>query len=122
MMTYSWTIRLSSAGPRRPEVIDIALLRTEPDLVRHICQANGCDVDKLISLDSELRRVGNPVPADAARGHDAIGTRLGIFDMACGAEVAGSGFYYWKGDGARLAWAMFSYTQDFLVGRGSAGK
>ena len=175
-------------------MIDIALLRTDPDLVKQVCQAKGSDVDvdKLISLDAELRRtqnrmetlraeqkklgkgadidaaralkdelrdatervralqeerdelwvrvpnlfaedtppgeddeanvelrrVGTPVPADQARGHDAIGTRLGIFDMARGAEVAGSGYYYWKGDGARLAWAMFTYTQDFLVGRG----
>jgi len=175
-------------------VIDIALLRTDPDLVRHVCRAKGADVDvdKLISLDSdlrttqvrmeklraeqkklgkgvdieaaralkeqlreatvqfrvleterdglwvrvpnlfaddtplgeddednvELRRVGDPVPADEARSHEMIGARLGIFDMARGAEVAGSGFYYWKGDGARLAWAMFTYVQDFLVSRG----
>jgi len=175
-------------------VIDIALLRTDPNLVRHVCRAKGSDVDvdKLIRLDSELRttqirmeklraeqktlgkdadiaaaralkeqlreateqfrvleterddlwvrvpnvfaddtppgdddednvelrRVGDPVAAGEARSHDVIGSRLGIFDMARGAEVAGSGFYYWKGDGARLAWAMFSYTQDFLVGRG----
>ncbi|MBI1757628.1 MAG: serine--tRNA ligase [Actinobacteria bacterium] len=175
-------------------MIDIALLRTAPELVRHVCHAKGSDVDvdKLISLDSELRstqvhaeklradqknpslrtdieaaralkaelqratdklrtlqeerdalwvrvpnlfpddtppgdddednvelrRVGDPVPADEARAHDTIGSRLGIFDMARGAEVAGSGFYYWKGDGARLAWAIFSYAQDFLVGRG----
>ncbi len=177
-------------------MIDIALLRTEPDLVRETCRAKGSDVDvdRLVYLDSELRhtqvhaeklradqkrlgkssnieaaralkaelqvatdkvralqderdalwirvpnlfaedtppgeddednielrRVGDPVPADESRAHEAIGTRLRIFDMARGAEVAGSGFYYWKGDGARLAWAMFSYTQDFLLGRGFA--
>lgn len=175
-------------------MIDIALLRTEPDLVRQVCRAKGSDVDvdKLIDLDSELRhtrvraeqlraeqkrlgkganieaaralkaelqqttdkvravqekrdalwvrvpnlfaadtpvgegdednvelcRVGEPVPADQNRAHDTIGARLGIFDMARGAEVAGSGFYYWKGDGARLAWAIFSYAQDLLVKRG----
>jgi len=38
--------------------------------------------------------------------------------MARAADVAGAGFYYWRGDGARLAWAMFSYAQDMLVKRG----
>lgn len=175
-------------------MIDIALLRTEPELVRQICLAKGSDVDvdRLIQLDAdlrrtqvhaeslraqqkrlgrgadisaarelktqlqeaadqvralqeerdalwvlvpnlfapdtprgedeegnvELRRVGETIPADEARAHDTIGARLGIFDMARGAEVAGAGFYYWKGDGARLAWAMFSYAQDLLVSRG----
>ncbi|GAA2001236.1 serine--tRNA ligase [Catenulispora subtropica] len=66
----------------------------------------------------ELRREGNPVPADEERAHDKIGEQLGIFDMARGAEVAGAGFYYWRGDGARLAWAIFSYAQDLLGGRG----
>lgn len=66
----------------------------------------------------ELRREGTPVPADEARAHDKIGEQLGIFDMARGAEVAGAGFYYWRGDGARLAWAIFSYAQDLLIKNG----
>nr|WP_238598525.1 serine--tRNA ligase [Saccharothrix sp. ALI-22-I] len=67
----------------------------------------------------ELRRVGNPVEPDEARAHEAVANRLGgIFDLARGAAVAGSGFYYWRGAGARLAWAVFSYTQDLLVQRG----
>lgn len=175
-------------------MIDLALLRNDPDLVRRICEAKGSDVDvdRLIDLDAELRnaqveaetlranqkklgrgadiesartlkaevqkasdhvralqeqrdalwvqvpnvfpddtppgeseadnvelrRVGDPIPANEARSHDVVGTRLGIFDMERGAVVAGSGFYYWRGDGARLAWAMFSYAQDLLVRRG----
>jgi len=174
-------------------VIDIALLRSNPDLVKHIVQSKGSDVDvdRLSSLDSdaraaqtkveelrarqkqlskgdidearelkvqlqdateharvlkdqrdelwvrvpnifaedtplgdddeanvELRRVGEHVPASDDRAHDLIGKRLGIFDLARGAEVAGNGFYYWRGDGARLAWAVFSYAQDLLADRG----
>ncbi|MBE1875728.1 serine--tRNA ligase [Myceligenerans pegani] len=177
-------------------MIDITLLRTDPDRVRRTVEAkeSDVDVDGLISLDSEmratqvqmetlraeqkklgkgadidkaralkqdlknaterfrelekardelwvrlpnlfaedtplghsdednveLRAFGTPVPADENRSHDIIGERLGIFDMARGAEVAGNGFYYWKGDGARLAWAVFTYVQDFLVKRGFA--
>lgn len=175
-------------------MIDINLVRTNPDVVRQACRAKGSDVDveRLIEVDAELRRTqlhmeelrhqqkdvgrdtpietarklkeelrdateqvrllqeerdalwvwvpnlvaedtpvgdddegnvelrreGETVPADEARAHDKIGDRLGIFDMARGAEVAGSGFYYWKGDGARLAWAIFSYAQNLLHGRG----
>jgi seryl-tRNA synthetase len=175
-------------------VIDIALVRTNPDLVRQTCLAKGSDIDveRLIFVDSELRRMtvhmedlrnrqkkqgrdtdidaaralkeelkdateqvrllqeerdalwvlvpnlvaedtpageddegnvelrreGDTVPADESKAHDKIGERLRIFDMTRGAEVAGSGFYYWRGDGARLAWAIFSYAQDLLGNRG----
>ncbi|HCT76729.1 MAG TPA: serine--tRNA ligase [Micromonosporaceae bacterium] len=175
-------------------MIDIALMRTNPDLVRQTCLAKGSDIDveRLIFVDSELRRMtvhmedlrskqkkqgrdteievaralkeelkeateqvrllqeerdalwvlvpnlvaedtpagdddegnvelrreGDTVPADENRSHDKIGERLRIFDMTRGAEVAGSGFYYWRGDGARLAWAIFSFAQDLLGGRG----
>lgn len=175
-------------------MIDIALVRTNPDLVRQTCLAKGSDIDveRLIFVDSELRRMtvhmedlrgkqkkqgrdtdidaaralkeelkeateqvrllqeerdalwvlvpnlvaedtpageddegnvelrreGDTVPADENRSHDKIGERLRIFDMTRGAEVAGSGFYYWRGDGARLAWAIFSYAQDLLGNRG----
>jgi seryl-tRNA synthetase len=175
-------------------VIDIALLRTDPDLVRRTARAKGSDVDvdRLIGVDAELRqeqvraeelrsrqkklgkgtdieaarelksrlqaanervcelqaerdelwvrvpnifpedtpvgdddegnvelrRVGAAEPTDEARAHEVIGERLGIFDLRRAAEVSGSGFYYWKGDGARLAWAMFSYVQDLLTQRG----
>ncbi|MEV6973434.1 serine--tRNA ligase [Kitasatospora sp. NPDC093806] len=175
-------------------MIDIALLRTDPDLVRRTARAKGSDVDidRLIGADAELRkeqtraedlrsqqkklgkgadieaarelksrlqiandrvrdlqaerdelwvrvpnifpddtpsgeddegnvelrRVGAPHPSDEARAHEVIGERLGIFDLKRAAEVSGSGFYFWRGDGARLAWAMFSYVQDLLVQRG----
>ncbi|MFF4339318.1 serine--tRNA ligase [Kitasatospora sp. NPDC001540] len=175
-------------------MIDIALLRTDPDLVRRTARAKSSDVDvdRLIAVDAELRqeqtraeelrsqqkklgkgadieaarelknrvqaandrvrdlqaerdelwvrvpnifpddtpvgdddegnvelrRVGAAEPTDEARAHEVIGERLGIFDLKRAAEVSGSGFYYWKGDGARLAWAMFSYVQDLLVQRG----
>ncbi|MPZ65607.1 MAG: serine--tRNA ligase [Pseudonocardiaceae bacterium] len=66
----------------------------------------------------ELRREGVPVAADEARYHDTVGANLGVLDLARGAEVAGSGFYYWRGDGTRLAWAVFSHAQNVLHARG----
>lgn len=175
-------------------MIDIALVRTDPDLVRQTVRAKGSDVDveRLIAVDDEVRRLtthteglrarqkrftrdtprdvakalkeelvaaagqlrlieeerdalwarvpnlvagdtpggdddsgnvelrreGDPTPADEGRSHERIGERLRIFDLVRGAEIAGSGFYYWRGDGARLAWAIFSYAQDLLGSRG----
>lgn len=50
--------------------------------------------------------------------HEVIGRRLGIIDEERGARVAGSGFSYWIGDGARLAWGLFSLALDYLAQRG----
>lgn len=65
----------------------------------------------------ELRRWGHPRPAGVP-AHEEIGRKLGILDLERGATVAASGFYYWRGDGARLAWAVFSFALDLLQRRG----
>ncbi len=50
--------------------------------------------------------------------HEALGERLGIIDTVRGAKVAQSGFYYWAGQGAQLASALFFWAQRELIGRG----
>jgi seryl-tRNA synthetase len=50
--------------------------------------------------------------------HDEIGEQLGIIDTSRGSKVAQSGFYYWCGQGAQLASALFFWTQQELVKRG----
>ncbi|GHT99214.1 serine--tRNA ligase [Alphaproteobacteria bacterium] len=50
--------------------------------------------------------------------HDELGNNLGILDTKRAAKVAGSGFYYWVGDGARLQNAAFQYVEDLLINRG----
>lgn len=176
-------------------MIDIRLLRTDPDMIRDLCRRRKCDVnvDRLIEVDSDLRtttaelenlrherkglkgpqdreraselktriseledklrslqaerddmwvRLPNLLAPDTPEGkddsdnieiarwgevprfdfepkmHDVLGQELGILDLERGANVAGAGFYYWKGDGARLAWALFSFATDFLARRG----
>lgn len=181
-------------------MIDINLLRTQPDLIRDLCQRReaNVDVDRLIALDQELRqelgkletlrhdqkkaseqvrtrpelreeanrlkeqireleemvrrleadrnelwsRLPNLLAPDTPQGkddaenlelkrwgtmpsfdfevkaHESLGMQLGMLDLERGAKVSGSGFYYWKGDGARLAWAIFSMALDFLSQRG----
>ena len=69
--------------------------------------------------NQELRQVGaKPAFAFKALDHQAIGEKLGIIDTARGAKVAQAGFYYWRGQGAQLAAAMFFWAQQTLVKRG----
>jgi seryl-tRNA synthetase len=67
----------------------------------------------------EIRRWGEqPRFSFKPREHDELGRLLGIIDSEAGAKVAGTSFYYWKGDGARLVWALFHFAWDYLVGKG----
>lgn len=176
-------------------MIDIKLVRTQPDAVREICRRRGSnvDVDRLVELDVKLRRLSaerdslrnerkslagpqdreraadlkarlSAIEASAAavqaerdhlwaflpnllapdtpdgtsdadnvelrrwgetpvyefqpKTHEVIGAGLGVLDLPRGAKVASSGFYYWKGDGARLAWGVFDLALRFLGDRG----
>jgi seryl-tRNA synthetase len=67
----------------------------------------------------ELRKVGTIREFDfPVRDHQELGEMHDILDIARGAKVAGTGFYYWKGKGAMLAQALYFYVQQFLVKRG----
>jgi len=181
-------------------MIDIKLVRTQPDMIRDLCKRRGSDVDvdRLISVDQELRenkaklealrhdqkkltelahkqaelreesskiktqirdlekivrdieaerdelwaRLPNLLASDTPDGkddadnvqiyvwgtlpvfefdpktHESIGRELDILDLERGAKVAGSGFYFWKSNGAKLSWAIFSLALDFLGQRG----
>lgn len=181
-------------------MIDIKLVRTQPDMIRDLCKRRSSDVDveKLISIDRELRdgkvklealrheqkkiselvhkqpelreesakikaqiknleevtrkleaerddlwsRLPNLLAPDTPDGkddtdnveiyqwgnppmfnfepktHEILGKELDILDLERGAKLAGSGFYFWKGDGAKLAWAIFSLALDFLSQKG----
>ncbi|MGH3928760.1 MAG: hypothetical protein ACRDTF_02135, partial [Pseudonocardiaceae bacterium] len=66
----------------------------------------------------EVRRGGDPVAADESRRHDTVGSALGVLSPTHGADVAVEGVSYWRGDGARLAWAVFTHAQSRLLARG----
>lgn len=66
-----------------------------------------------------LREVGekpdfNFTPKD----HLELGETLGIIDFEAGAQVAGSGFYYLKNEGAILEIALIHYALDFIKAKG----
>ncbi len=67
----------------------------------------------------ELHKWGEKPKFDfQPKTHDVIGADLGILDLQRGTKVAAAGFYYWKGDGARLTWAIYRLAMDVLVERG----
>ncbi len=49
------------------------------------------------------------------KDHVALMTALGMADFERGTKVAGFRGYYLKGDGARLAFAIWRYAQDFFL-------
>jgi len=52
------------------------------------------------------------------KGHVELASNLGLVDFERAAKVSGHGFYYLKGDLARLDFAVMTYTMDFLRKRG----
>ncbi|MGH4027088.1 MAG: aminoacyl--tRNA ligase-related protein [Pseudonocardiaceae bacterium] len=68
----------------------------------------------------ELRRVGDPAPPGEARRHGEVGKSLGILapDSSDSSDSSGQSGVRWLGDGARLAWAVFSHAQSVLQARG----
>ncbi|WP_277453989.1 serine--tRNA ligase [Janibacter sp. DB-40] len=52
------------------------------------------------------------------RDHLALGELLGAIDMERGAKVSGSRFYYLKGIGARLEWALMGLAQQIATEEG----
>ena len=60
-----------------------------------------------------LRYYGEPHTFDFAPQHHVdLCTNLGLIDYERGANLAGSGFWIYRGMGARLEWALLNYFMD----------
>ncbi len=71
------------------------------------------------SENVELQRFGEPaVPDFEIPYHTDIMARFDGVDFEAAGRVAGNGFYYLKGDIARLHSAVLSYARDFMIDRG----
>jgi len=70
--------------------------------------------------NKEIDRNAIPAPTFdfVPRDHVALGDLLGIIDTEGGSKVAGPGFYFLKGDGARLELALQNFAVEFLAKRG----
>jgi seryl-tRNA synthetase len=71
------------------------------------------------SENVEIRRWGEiPEFGFDVRDHVELGESLGIIDFDAGAKVAGSKFYFLRGDAVLLELGLVRYATDILTGRG----
>ena len=71
------------------------------------------------SENVEVGRFGEAyVPSFEIPYHIDIMERLNGVDLDAARKVGGSGFYYLKGDIARLQSALLSYARDFMISKG----
>ena len=71
------------------------------------------------SCNVELARFGEPVTPDfEVPYHTDIMERFNGIDLDAARRVAGNGFYYLKGDIARLHSAVLAYARDFMIDKG----
>ncbi|PIS21145.1 serine--tRNA ligase [candidate division WWE3 bacterium CG08_land_8_20_14_0_20_43_13] len=67
----------------------------------------------------EFKKWGSlPEFSFSVKDHQELGENLDIIDLARAAKVAGSRYYYLKGDGALLTWALHFWATKVLVSRG----
>ena len=71
------------------------------------------------SCNVEVQRFGEPVVPDyEIPYHEEILKSLQGIDLDAARRVAGNGFYYLKGDVARLHSAVLAYARDFMIDKG----
>ena len=71
------------------------------------------------SENVEIERFGEPVVPDfEVPYHVDIMEKLDGIDLDAARRTSGNGFYYLKGDIARLHSAILSYARDFMIDRG----
>ena len=59
-----------------------------------------------------VRSWGTPRDAEGLRPHWEVGAALGLFDLERAAKVSGSGFVFFRGQGARLVRALLNWCVD----------
>ena len=71
------------------------------------------------SCNVEVQRFGEPVvPPFEVPYHTDIMESFNGIDLDAARRVAGNGFYYLKGDIARLHSAVLAYARDFMINKG----
>jgi seryl-tRNA synthetase len=71
------------------------------------------------SENVELKKFGEPkVPGYEIFNHVELATKLGGLDLDSARKTSGQGFYFLKGDVARLHSAILAYARDFMIKKG----
>lgn len=90
------------------------------DLMLKVPNPSASDVKVGKEEDNEvIKQVGKPKDFSfPVRDHLDLGLLTGTIDMTSGTKVAESGFYYIKGDGALLEFALMQYVMMKLAKKG----
>ncbi|MFH0711650.1 MAG: serine--tRNA ligase [archaeon] len=71
------------------------------------------------SENVELKKFGEAkVPSYEIFNHVDLAEKFGGLDLESSRKTSGQGFYFLKGDVARLHSAILSYARDFMIGKG----
>ena len=90
------------------------IMRTIPNIIDP-----SVPIGKDDSENVEVERFGEPVVPDfEIPYHTEIMEKFDGIDLDSARKVAGNGFYYLKGDIARLHSAVLAYARDFMIDRG----
>lgn len=93
---------------------DAAVARMDAEQKDFLDRLPNLPMDDVVAGGKENNRVvrswgPKPTFAFAPKHHVDLVEALGIIDYARGAKLGGSGFWIYRGDGARIEWALLSY-------------
>ena len=76
-------------------------------------------IGKDYSDNVEIKKIGKPkVPKYEIFNHAELAEKLGVLDIESSRKTSGQGFYYLKGDLARLHSAVLAFARDFMIENG----
>jgi len=85
-----------------------------PQIIHESVPCGKCDADNV-----ELEKIGEPlVPDYEILNHAELAESLGGLDLESARKTSGQGFYFLKGDLARLHSAILTYARDFMIEKG----
>jgi seryl-tRNA synthetase len=90
----------------------LALWKNIPNIVSEDVAAGGEEKNKVLKIFKK------PLKKKPEKGHAEIMESYGLIDTEKAAQVAGSRFYYIKGDLVKLNFALINFAIDFLAKKG----
>jgi len=113
MKTLSDTIKAADGTLREIEGKLNTLMLGLPNMPDADLNAGGKEHNETVSTYGEAKNFDF-----APKNHVDLCTDLGLIDYERGAKLSGSGFWIYRGLGARLEWALLNYFIDTHLGDG----
>lgn len=97
-------------------VLEQQLAAVESELQRIVLEIPNVTLERVPAGGEEnnviVSQWGTPRDANGVKPHWEIAARLGLFDLERGGKVSGSGFVFYRKDGARLIRALLNFFMD----------